>query len=180
MNTIETTEGGGNGYPRRLKVAHTADTMRELREHRDAELSAGNEVEIVRLHRRDGWALWERVGYCSLHDDAYMGTSDNEWTTEVTKDSDCVEVAYMAVCGERYEVQDAADLIAKAKAVKELADDLPDPDDLEEGERVLVFLDGWSINYTVKTGQNGYNYDTHQYCTGLIVTERDEEEGSDD
>lgn len=30
------------------------------------------------------------------------------------------------------------------------------------------------INYTVRTGQNGYSYDTHQYCIGIAVTEQEQ------
>lgn len=178
--TIDTTEGGGNGYPRRLKVAYTADTMQELRELQQAAEAAGDSVSIVELHRRYGWALWERTSYAhDLDDDAYMGTSERDWIITIDKDSDRADEAFGTVCGEGYEVLDYADLLAKAKAVEGLSKELPDPSDLEEGERVVCFLDstsgGWGIEYTVKTGQNGYSYDTHQYCTALMIEERTED-----
>jgi len=137
-------------------------------------------VTIVELHRRDGWALWERVrAIHRLDDDAYMGTSEHDWAIVIDKDSDRDDEAFRAVCGEGYEMQDCADLMAMAKAVQELSKALPDPSDLEDGERVICFLDSasgdWGIEYTVCTGQNGYSYDTHQYCTALLIEEREGE-----
>jgi hypothetical protein len=177
---IDTTANGGNGYPRHLKVAYTADTMGELRELHEAATAEGHEVDVVMLHRRDGWALWERHNRGSEHDlndDRWMGTSDQDWTITLDNESDCEQEAFATVCGEGYEVEDAADLLAKASAVRELAAELPDPDELEDGENVVAFLDAWyELKYTVRTGQNGYSYDTHHYCTALIITEREEEE----
>lgn len=174
--TVETTEGGGNGYPRRLRVAYTADTMGELRELYDAAEAAGHDVSVIHLHRRDGWGLWERHNNGSKHDlddDMWMGTSDQDWTIKITSESDREQEAFDAICGERYEVEDVQDLMAKAKAVQELAEDLADPDGLEDGEVVIHFLDSnndWGVKYTVCTGQNGYSYDTHHYCTALEIT----------
>ena len=185
IKSIETTEGGGNGYPRRLSMAYTADTMGELRELKEAAEAAGHEVSVIHLHRRDGWALWERHNNGSKHDladDKWMGTSDQDWTITINSACDREQEAFAAICGDRYEVEDVEDLMAKAKAVKELAEDLADPDGLENDEVVIHFLDsnnGWRINYTVQTGQNGYSHDTHQYCTALVIVERDEEEEND-
>lgn len=186
VKSIDTTASGGNGYPRRLSVAYTADTMGELRELYDAAIAEGHEVDVVTLHRRDGWALWERQNHGSVHDldaDRWMGTSDQDWTITIDKDSDTDALALDAICGDGYTVQDAVDLFTTADAVKALSAELPDPDELEEGEEVIAFCDannGWTVDYTIKTGQNGYSYDTHQYCTGLIITEREEEEDEEE
>ncbi len=184
--TVETTEGGGNGYPRRLRVAYTADTMGELRELKEAAEAAGHDVSVIHLHRRDGWALWERHNNGSKHDlddDMWMGTSEQDWTITINNESDRMAEAFRAVCGEGYEVNDAADLFANAEAVRELAEELADPDGLEDGEIVRHWLDannGYSIDYTVCTGQNGYSNDTHHYCTALEITEKEEEEGDEE
>ncbi len=180
--TVDTTEGGGNGYPRRLRVAHTADTMGELRELKEAAEAAGHEVSVLTLHRRDGWALWERSNDYDLENDRWMGMSERDTVIDIDRDSDREQEAFDLICGEGYEVEDAADLIAKAEAVRELAEELADPDELEDGEIVRHMLDAnnsWSIAYTVCTGQNGYSHDTHQYCTALVIVERDEEEEND-
>lgn len=179
---IDTTANGGNGYPRHLKVAYTADTMGELRDLYDAATAEGRDVTVLCLHRRDGWGLWERSNIGNEHDlddDRWMGTSESDWTITIDKDSDTDADAFALICGETREVDSARDLFETAEAVKALAAELIDPDELEDGEEVIYFLDGnnggWGINYSVKTGQNGYAYDTHQYCMAIQVGELEEE-----
>ena len=94
----------------------------------------------------------------------------------------CDKEAFDLICGVRYELEDMADLLSKANAVRMLSAELPDPNDMDDEEQVEVFIytNNWTINYTVKTGQNGYSYDTHQYCTGLIITEKEEDEEDED
>lgn len=171
---VDTTTGM-NGYPQHLKVAYTADTMAELRDLKEAAEAAGHQVSILGLHRRDGWALWERQANNGLEDDRWMG-SGGDWMITMDKDSDAEALAFAAVCGEEYKVEDAYDLFKKSEQVGSLADELPDPDELEDGEQVVCFIDtgNWSIDYTVKTGQNGYSYDTHHYRSALLIEERDE------
>lgn len=179
---IETTSEG-NGYPRHLRKAYTAETMADLREAKEQAEADGCTVEVIQLHRRDGWAFWHRHGTLrDLEDDAWMGWGASDWTVDIEHGGDLLELAFEIVCGMGYEVQDVADLLAKARAVQDLADCLPDPDELEEGEMVRVWLEGTEILYTVHTGQNGYCYDTHQWRTALLITEPEEEEdeASDD
>jgi len=177
-HTVDTTTGM-NGYPQHLKVAYTADTMGELRELKEAAEADGHEVTVLRLHRRDGWALWERSRDNNLEDDAWMGIGEQDWTVRVHANTDREQEAFEVICGTKYEVESAFDMLNAANNVRSLASELPSPHDLEDGEQVIVFLDannGYSINYTVKTGQNGYSYDTHHYCTALLIEEREEEE----
>jgi hypothetical protein len=174
---IDTTTGM-NGYPSHLKVAYTADTMEELRDLKEAAEAEGHEVSVLWLHRREAWALWERNNGHDLDDDAWMGQSERDWTITIDNTTNSEQEAFDAICGTRYEVEDAADLIAKAKMVQELAKELGDGDDLGDGEKIIAFLDSseWGINYTVRTGQNGYSYDTHQYKTALLIEEREQED----
>lgn len=176
LQQVDTTSSN-DGYPRHLRVAFTADTMAELREAKEEAEANGCTVEVVQLHRRDGWALWHRSNDYDLNDDRWMGESERDWTINVTKDSDRDQEAFEAICGTGYEPEDAADLLSKAAAVKALALELADPDGMEDGEVVKHFLDsnGWGINYTVRTGQNGYAYDTHHYCTALIISEPEDD-----
>ena len=174
---VDTTREA-SGYPRGLKVAYTADTMQELRDLKEAAEAAGHTVEVTRLHRQDGWALWARSEGGDLEDDAYMGRSERDTVISIDKDCEQEAQAFNLIVGEGYEVKDLDDFNNKAKAVLNLSRELPDPMDLEDGEEVKVFMDtnNWSINYTVKTGQNGYSYDTHYYHTALLIKEREEEE----
>jgi len=171
------TTSSADGYPRHLQVAFTADTMIELREAKEAAEADGCTVEVVRIHRRDGWAMWYRSNDYDLKDDRWMGESERDWTINITKDSDREQEAFEAVCGTGYQPEDASDLIAKARAVEYLTNELTDPEELEEGDVVKHFLDSddWGIAYTVRTGQNGYYYDTHHHRTALIITEPEEE-----
>lgn len=177
IETVDTTTGM-NGYPQHLRVAYTADTMGELRALKEAAEAAGHEVSVIQLHRRDGWALWERSNDHNLDDDRWQGTGDNDWTITIEPNSNCDNEAFNAVCGDGYEVEDAGDLFKRSEQVSSLSDALPDPSDLNEGERIVCFIDtgSWSIDYTVKTGQNGYAYDTHQYKSALLIAEREQDE----
>ena len=175
--TVDTTTGM-NGYPQQLKVAHTADTMGELRELKEAAEAEGHEVTVLQLHRRDGWSLWERRTDYNLDDDAWMGVGEQDWTIRVNAKTDREQEAFEVICGTKYEIESASDMLNAAENVRALAKELPRPHDLEEGQEVIVFLDannGYCINYTVCTGQNGYSYDTHHYCTALLIEEREEE-----
>ena len=72
----------------------------------------------------------------------------------------------------RQALQEAEDLIRE----------IGDVSDLNDREYVLHVLDpnNWTVNYWVRTGQNGYSRDTHQYKTALRITEREEEEEEED
>lgn len=178
---VDTTREA-SGYPRGLKVAYTADTMGELRELRDAAEAAGHEVEVIRLHRQDGWALWARSEGGDLEDDAYMGRSERDTVVTLNSDSHAEAEAFDLLCGEGFTIEDENGLFRTAAAVRNLADELPDTSDLEEGEAINVFvdLDNACVDYTVKTGQNGYSYDTHQYRTAILIKEREEAEEDED
>lgn len=180
LETVETTSEG-NGYPRHLRMAYTAESMAELRAAKEQAEAEGCKVEVVQLHRQDGWALWHRWNYLhGLGDEAWMGCNDRDWTVDIEQGADLLGLAFEIVCGMGYEVQDVADLLEKAETVEELAGELPDPDDLEKGEKVRVWLDGAQVLYTVRTGQNGYCYDTHHRRTALLITEPEEDETGDD
>lgn len=174
---VDTTTGQ-NGYPRHLRVAYTADTMGELRALKEAAEAEGHEVSAIRLHRRDGWALWERDHDHDLDDDRWMGESDNDFTIKLDRSSNLDDEAFSAVCGGGYEVHDASDLFKKAEQVRSLSNELPDPSDLSDGESIVCFIDtgNWCIDYTVNTGQNGYTHDTHHYKSALLIVERQEDE----
>lgn len=176
MRPIDTTTGM-NGYPQALRVAHTADTMAELREAKEQAEAQGHSVTVLRLHRRDGWALWVRDHHHGLDDDHWMGVSESDTTIRITNESNVEDEAFNLVVGEGGEMYSAQELFDAAKRVRELADELPDPDTLEEGDEVVCFLgQGHRVEYTVATGQNGYCCDTYQYCSALLVVEREDDE----
>lgn len=171
---VDTTTGT-NGYPQKLRVAYTADTMGELRTLHDRAKDGGYNVQVVRLHRRDGWALWGRlVPWNGLEDDNWTQAGPSDHPIVIDPDTDPQELAFDAVGST--DIRSASDLHETSRRVRQLAHELPDPGDLCEGEKWYVFLgDDGCIDYTVKTGQNGYSFDTHHYKTGLIITAKDEE-----
>lgn len=182
---VETTSEW-NGYPSHLRVMYTADTMADLRELHDAAVAEGHEANVYILHRQDGWSFWHRQTAGSVHDlddDRWMSRNESDWTVDINADSDRMAEAFRAVCGEGYQVQDAADLIAKAEAVRGLAEDLTDPDILEPGQierHWLDVTDGYRVLYRVRTGDTGYYYDTHHYCVAVMIIEREEDDERED
>ena len=179
---VDTTTGM-NGYPERLRVAITADTMGELRELKDRHEAQGDTVEIIRLHRRDGWALWERDHDVDLDDERWMGTAPDEWTIDLTPDSDGMDEAFTLLIGEDgSDITTAKGLERAAGAVEALGKELDSLiDDLEDGQicRVWIDMDNRAVDYSVRTGQNGYSYDTHHYKSALLITEREAEDNDE-
>lgn len=167
-----------SGYPRNIKVAYTADTWEELLGLEAAALKAGHQVEAVRLHRRDGWALWHREHIWSIDTTAYTASGDLDFAIRIEHDTNTDAEAFRAVLGEDgQDIQEAKDLYMAAAQVSTLADALAaESDDLEEGEFCMVFLDGADILYAVPSTVNGYSYDTHQFTTAIIITETNETE----
>lgn len=177
---VDTTTGL-NGYPRDVRVAYTADTMAELRSMKENFERDGYDVTPVRLHRRDGWALWERFDDHDLDDDRWARPDPGAvYTTYLNPTSDAMEEAFNMVCG-GLNINTADDLLRYADRVRQLADQLPDPSDLLDGEECVVTLsDDLTVAYYVRTGQNGYAYDTHNYCSALLIEKREEDEESED
>lgn len=173
---VDTTTGI-NGYPRDVRVAHTADTMAELRTMKESFEHDGYDVAVVQLHRRDGWALWERSSDHNLDDDRWTVTDPDSFSLRLVPGDDLMEEAFKWIVPDASEIQSAADLLSYADRVRQLADQLPDPSDLLDGEDYAVTLrDDLTVAYYVKTGQNGYAYDTHQYRSALLIEKREDED----
>ncbi len=172
---VDTTTGL-NGYPRDVRVAYTADTMAELRTMKESFEHDGYDVAVVQLHRRDGWALWERSGDHNLDDDRWIATDRESFSLRLINGDDLHEEAFRLIVTDVSEIRGADDLLSYADRVRQLADALPDPSDLLDGEEYAVTLsDNLDVRYYVRTGQNGYVYDTHHYCSALLIEKRDEE-----
>lgn len=175
---VDTTTGI-NGYPRDVRVAHTADTMAELRSMKENFESDGYDVAVVQLYRRDGWALWERYSDYNLDDDRWTATDPDSFSLRLVNGSDLLQEAFSLIVPGPSEIRSADDLLSYADRVRRLADQLPDPSDLLNGEEYAVTLrDDLTVAYYVRTGQNGYVYDTHHYRSALLIEKR-EEEGED-
>lgn len=172
---VDTTTGI-NGYPRDVRVAHTADTMAELRAMKENFERDGYDVTVVQLHRRDGWALWERSSDHNLDDDRWTVTDPDSFSLRLVPGDDLMEEAFKWIVTDTSEIRGADDLLSYADRVRQLADALPDPSDLLNGQEYAVTLsDNLDVRYYVRTGQNGYVYDTHHYCSALLIEKRDEE-----
>lgn len=172
---VDTTTGI-NGYPRDVRVAYTADTMAELRAMKANFERDGYDVAVVELHRRDGWALWERSSDHNLDDDRWTATDPEGFSLRLVNGSDLLEEAFELIVTDVSEIQSADDLLSYVDRVRQLADQLPDPSDLLDGEEYAVTLsDNLDVRYYVRTGQNGYVYDTHHYCSALLIEKREEE-----
>lgn len=173
---VDTTTGM-NGYPRDVRVAYTADTMAELRTMKENFERDGYDVAVVQLHRRDGWALWERSSDYNLDDDRWTATDPDSFSLRLVNGDNLLEEAFKLIVTDVSEIRGAGDLLSYAERVRDLADQLPDPSDLLDGEEYAVTLsDNLDVRYYVRTGQNGYVYDTHHYRSALLIEKREEEE----
>jgi len=178
-NQVDTTSDY-TGYPRGLRVAYTADTMAELREIKEAAEAEGRAVEVVTLERRDGWALWHRRHDHDLNDDRWK-PSGEDWSITIIAGDDPEDLAYTHVVGDGMSFDNLDYMRSVVQSIEELAADLPDPDALEEGEAAVAVLDDMGrIKWTWTTGQNGYQYDTRHYRTGLLIGPEPEEEEDED
>lgn len=177
--TVDTTTGT-NGYPQALKVAYTADKLSELETLKEAAEAAGHEVEVVSLHRRDGWRLWERSHVWGIDGVKYMNVSESDTTVTLTEDSDHENAAFDLIIGDNGEsLTSLKDLEQAAKDARRLADEFERVIIASEpGERTVIFMDmdNRSVDYSVTTDQNGYEHDTHHYKTGLLITEKADQE----
>jgi hypothetical protein len=168
IGTSETTSGM-NDYPSHLKMALTDfDTITQFEEVRDRLKSEGHDVEEIQLHRRDGWALWERGGV-SVRKGMYATASQTETTLTIGCDespNDCVFEFLI----EGMEFDDAEQFERYMKMYKYLVAEVESAK--KEDETVTLFLDpnnNYKVNYVVSDESTGYSEDTHNYKLGLLV-----------
>lgn len=172
VTQVDTTSSP-TGYPQRLRIAYTADTMEELRALKDAAEADGHRVDVVTLYRRDGWALWHRMTSGDLDDEAWMQAGAH---IKLSRHCDAEQEAFDLIAKDMtYDtLEDMRDAVRR---VEDLEESLPDPSDLKEGEQYAVQLnDNMRVQYYVKTGDTGYSYDTHNYCTALLIEEAGQED----
>lgn len=151
--------------------------MSELRDLYNAAKVEGHKVTVWKLYRRDGWAFWVRHVMGKEYD-----LRDDVWAMEgvgrfvdIDRNSDRLDKAFNTICGKGYEPLNAEDLIAKADAVRRLAEDLTNPKDLEKGEVIRHWLNvskGYHISYTVRIGDTGYSYNGYHWCVALEIEEK--------
>lgn len=170
------TTSSPTGYPERLRIAYTADTMAELRALKDAAEADGHRVDVVALYRCDGWALWHRMTHGDLDDEAWTQPGVNGTFITMNMRSCAEQEAFNLIAKDR--TFDALDELRDAiDRVEDLASDLPDPSELKEGQQYAVQLDdNLRVQHYVKTGDTGYSYDTHNYCTALLIEEAEQDE----
>lgn len=165
IGTSETTTGS-NGYPQGLKLALTDfDTITQAEEIKSKLEAKGHEVEVIELHKRDGWGLWGR-------DRAYLGkgmyaeAGENDWTVDIAPMEDTHKVALEVIFGEHEFVLNPDQL----EIVREFARCLKH--EQHNTLTVTVFYDpdqNYRVDYSCHEESTGYSHDTHTYKLGLLV-----------
>lgn len=173
---VETTSEA-NGYPSRLKMAFTFNTMSRLRELRDAAIEEGHKVTEVFLHRQDGWALWHSSKR-HIEGIDWQALTEQDITIHLTNATDVEQEVFDLIVGDTSLIRSMRDLETYTLLCKRLLGELADPDCMEDGESIMYFLDldqGYSVKYEVHSDQNGYSYDTHHYCLALLIEQVEED-----
>lgn len=173
---VETTSEA-SGYPSNLSMAFTCATMSALRELRAAAIEDVHNVTEVLLHRQDGWALWHRKARGWIIDNTnWQSSKESDTVLRVDNKTNIGQDVFDLIVGDASRIRTMDELRMYARACEDLLNELADPDDMEDGESIVYFLDPdqlYSVRYEVHSDQNGYSYDTHQYCIGLLIKQNE-------
>ena len=159
----ETTEGM-NGYPKNLKpimLCGEADNFDEIKA-----IAEEYDLEIVKLHKKAGWDLWENKGRTnkpyhisgSDYGDNYRGIGKMKETDYVKNE---------ITDGHRFDdCEDFEELHTRLHMHKIIYDEI---EEMEDDEIVII---GYGEFYdTIKKRPISWLHDTHMWTIGLIEKE---------
>lgn len=179
LDITETTTGV-NGYPKQLKQVLTGfNSISECIMIKEVLETEGHLVTELKLHRKDGWSLWERSN-CPIRSGMYMTISQNNWTIDVGINDDEKQVAFNLICGGR-EFENLDDMTYYMDITVDFANELYHIlSDLEyagvNSGRVFYNPDNdYNIDYFTHDESVGYSFDTHTYQIGLMVEFKEED-----
>lgn len=161
LHFVETTSES-NGYPRNLKDALIGfDTFDEAEA-----LAKEHGLDIMLLHKRDGWQLWHRKGNAyepmtitsADYGDDY---SDLEYMGE--EDFYDEEVAPML---------DAFSTLAELKAFIEDQEEIWEEMSVMDRDELMILHDG-KFYEMIEKNPMSWSFDTHNYEIGLVRLHKD-------
>jgi len=182
LDITETTTGV-NGYPKQLRpVLSGFKSISECLMIKEVLEAEGHTVYDLKLHKRHGWQLWERIDTL-IRKGMFTTASDSDYYVDITIHDETEEIAFDIICRNRtfetlYEIKNAVSMTEDL--AEELEDILADIDD-DGQESVRVFYNpdqNCNIDYYVHADSTGYEYDTHEYSIALMVEFKEvEDEG---
>lgn len=158
LNEVEVTEGN-NGYPKNLKRAvYGFENLADAQE-----FAADVEGEVVLLHRRDGWQLWESKGrefeLIQIHTKEF-GDNTTKYFPTITESEFAEHTAF--VISESYSdgLDGMKDYIDKRIELWEQIQNLEDDE--------FIVAEDDEVQDVYKCESMSFNYDTHQYVIGVM------------
>ena len=156
LEYVTTCAKGNNGYPSNLMGAIIGfESIEDARE-----LASKHNLDIILLHKRDGWNMYERMDYATepIKPKAdWYGDDFNFYTSDDAEDFFENEVAPFLGEFDNFEsLQDFVDMM------KEVSEELDAIDDTQ----IVVTLQG-RYHETIDKECMKWSYDTHTYVIGL-------------
>ena len=160
LNTIEITTGL-NGYPQGLGDHGVTgfDTYADAKKFADE-----NGGEVVLFGSKDGWHFWNQRGYMSRpfnSDDLLKDMGDNYSYADDNNEYYAEQLADIAKDFD-------GDFDALEKRINEIKEIIEAVESADEDERVIVSYG--NFYEIVKTSFMAYNYDTHRWAVGVLIT----------
>ncbi|TXD47321.1 hypothetical protein [Polaribacter sp. IC073] len=150
---------GSNGYPSGLYNCIMVDDFNSFKEVE--EFATTHNLEIIQIHQRDGWSLWENKG--SMYKSFENSSEDyGDDYAEFPKmdEAEFIENEVTPLLEDTASF-DAISLILEAK--KEIWEEI---EEMEEGEVVISYQGNYSE--TIKKHSLSFYHDTHSYAIALI------------
>lgn len=148
---------GSNGYPSNLRLAITDFEDFDEAMH----IAEANDLDIVVLHQRDGWNLWECKGTTDRPltiSAADYGNSYRQYTKGNI--DDIVDEAKETILG-----MDNLDAMEETLSrARDVADEVAD---LEDDQMLIVNEDNLIVD-TIREQMMKWSYDTHHYCIAVM------------
>lgn len=151
-----------NGYPRNLKDALVGfDTFEEAEA-----LAKEHGLDIMLLHKRDGWQLWYRQGYA--HEPMRITSADYG--------DDYSALVYMEE--EDFYDEEVAPMLDAFSTLAELKAFIEDKEEIWEemstmGEDEIMILHDGKFYEKIAKNPMSWSFDTHNYEIGLVRLRKD-------
>ena len=159
LDYVETTEGL-NGYPKNIKKVLDASALSNFKEVE--EIAEKYTLEIIEIHRKDGWQLWESKGWINK---AFEITSedygDNYATLDKMTEDEFLEDEIKPYLNNFDNVEELENFVNVKKEVWE------EVENMEDNETVVTNYGGYYE--TVNKNPLSWSHDTHNYKVALTI-----------
>ena len=159
LETINTVEGGHNGYPSGMEMTLTGFSSWE----EASQIATDNGLQLVWLHRREGWQAWERTNSAdapaeiSPEDFGYENMETCSAQEFFESERDCIDWA-----NDFETLADMKEYLERIEAVCDLLEER------EENQVVLYSMDNDEPRLAEKK-MISWSCDSSDYCLGAVA-----------